>query len=179
MENESLWVKVLKAKYGARISSNPNLGETDSNRFSSVWWKDLCLIGSCGARVGDWLEGFRKRIGVGDSVLFWHDTWFGKLPLNEVLPHMFPISSLQNGTTSNFGNWDNDVWHWDFKWRRNFFMWEEEHFWNFVMPSLLFSCDRKRISGAGLFILQGLTMSSLLTIFSWKGPLRGTLSAFD
>lgn len=127
MEKDSLWVMVLKTRYGDQVTSSPTLGEAVSNRFSSIWWKDLCYIGSCGFGVGDWLvDGIRKKIGYGNTVLFWHDNWFGNLPLKEVFPRLFAISAMQNEKVSNFGKWENNVWIWDFKWRINFFVWEEE-----------------------------------------------------
>lgn len=106
----------------------------------------------------DWMvDGLRGNIRVGNSDLFWHDTWFGTAPLKEVFPRLFGISSLYDDPVSNFGKWVNGVWTWEFKWRRNCFVWEEDLHLEFRNALLVISsrspCRKERIYGAGFYIL--------------------------
>lgn len=131
VEKKALRVRVLIAKYGAGIGANANLGGSGCDGWSSVWWKDLCSLGG-GGEGDDWLlDGLRKKIGFGNSVLFWHDIWFAIIHIKEVFLHLYNISLLQNEPVSNFGRWVDSIWIWDFKWRRNFFLWEENQLLEF------------------------------------------------
>jgi hypothetical protein len=40
-----MWIKVLCKKYGTDIVSNQNLEAESRNRFESLWWKDVRLLG--------------------------------------------------------------------------------------------------------------------------------------
>jgi hypothetical protein len=71
-EPKRLWCKVLKAKYGSRD------GQVVSgvNKASS-WWKYLISIMD-GSAVGEesWCgDKIKKKVGNGESCLFWKDAW--------------------------------------------------------------------------------------------------------
>lgn len=75
--------------------------------LSSVWWKDLCLIGKGFDVEGDWLvDGVCKKLGNAKSVQFWKERWLGRSPLEDVFPRTYTISSLQLGLISAFRRWE-------------------------------------------------------------------------
>ncbi|MCI79229.1 hypothetical protein A2U01_0100500 [Trifolium medium] len=39
---DSMWSKVLQAKYGEDIVKTPDLLRWGSSKTSSLWWKDIC-----------------------------------------------------------------------------------------------------------------------------------------
>lgn len=86
------------------------------------------------------MEELSKRLGVGNSIRFWKDTWLGGDPLEVVFQRLFVVSEMKNDFISAFGCWENGVWVWDFKWRRQFFAWEEDlllEFENLIKPIVL------------------------------------------
>lgn len=108
------------------MCTNPNLVVGGFTRFLSVWWKDLRGVGFRRGVGGNWMvDGVCKRLGDVRSILFWKDKWFGGSPLQEIFPRLFVVSSLQDEAISAFGRWEDGAWVWDFKWRRNLFVWEE------------------------------------------------------
>lgn len=103
------------------------LSSLSSPGSASIWWKDLCLIGSDLGSIEDWFgERFAKKIGNGCSTSFWHDVWVGSQPLRVAFPRLFLVSNCQDGCVVEFGSWVERVWWWHLQWRRRLFVWEEE-----------------------------------------------------
>jgi hypothetical protein len=69
-----------------------------------------------------------KKLGCGDTIDFWKDTWVGVEPLEQLFPRLFSISVQQNMVIRQLGSWTNGVWRWELLWRKNFFTWEEPLF---------------------------------------------------
>ena len=62
----SLWVKVLKSKYGLISDLIPIAID---NKYSSYLWKSI-------SRIWDYvLQGMRWTIGDGNKINFWHQCW--------------------------------------------------------------------------------------------------------
>jgi hypothetical protein len=93
--------------------------------IASTWWIDLISVGMI-AGTDRLRDIFFKRIGNGDDTSFWHDIWVGTQPLKKVFPRLFLVSIQKECSVLEVGRWDSDRWVWDFKWRRNLFVWEEE-----------------------------------------------------
>jgi hypothetical protein len=74
-----------------------------------------------------------KKLGCGDTIDFWKDTWVGVEPLEQLFPRLFSISVQQNMVIRQLGSWTNGVWRWELLWRKNFFTWEEPLFLNWKM----------------------------------------------
>jgi hypothetical protein len=92
---------------------------------ASPWWNDLVSVGTIDGL--DRLRGiFFRKLGNGGDTSFWYDTWVGVHPLKEVFPRLFLVSTQKECCVSEVGRWDTGRWVWDFKWRRNLFVWEEE-----------------------------------------------------
>lgn len=65
-------------------------------------------------------------VGVGDTILFWMDSWTGYTLLKEQFPRLFSISLQQHQLISEVGFWNANLWDWNLTWRRNLFQWENE-----------------------------------------------------
>jgi hypothetical protein len=95
------------------------------SNLASSWWNDLLSVGIVEGldRTSDI---FSKKFGNGGNTNFWHDKWVGTQPLKDVFPRLFLISTQKECMVSEVGRWVLGRWEWDFKWRRNLFVWEEE-----------------------------------------------------
>jgi hypothetical protein len=68
------------------------------------------------------------KVGRGDMTVFWDEHWIGDQPLRHTFPRLFGISEQKQGLIHDMGRMIDDVWHWDLRWRRNLFLWEEEQY---------------------------------------------------
>jgi hypothetical protein len=68
-----------------------------------------------------------KRLVMGET-LFWHYNWCVGGPFVETFPRLFSISLQSNANIKDMG-----VWIWQLKWRRPFFVWEEEIYREFLL----------------------------------------------
>ncbi|KAK2360340.1 hypothetical protein QL285_085620 [Trifolium repens] len=125
---ESLWASVLKAKYGKEIGLSSELLSCENKRYASLWWKDLCKLGRIsGSSNGDWCsEVMVKKVGNGGGTRFWLDKWIGVGTLCQAFPRLYSISCQKENLINQVGEWTNEGWVWDLKWRRHLFTWEEE-----------------------------------------------------
>ena len=71
-------------------------------------------------------EGMIVRIGNGESVRFWHDSWCEAEILKRTFPRMFAISLQKNLLVSQMGVWNEKSWAWNLRWRRVLYDWENE-----------------------------------------------------
>lgn len=93
----------------------------------SRWWCDLgCLEGKDSNRVG-WLSAaVTKKLGRGNSIIFWKEKWTGMAPLATSFLRLYNISTTKEAKVSDMGEWREGIWCWNFAWRRRLFTWEEE-----------------------------------------------------
>ncbi|MCH92063.1 putative non-LTR retroelement reverse transcriptase related, partial [Trifolium medium] len=89
---------------------------------------DICRLGVInGVDGGDWCRDIMvRKLGNGNNIRFWKDTWLDAEPLCHAFPRLFSMSIQPDCTVNQMGRWVNDVWYWEFSWRRNPFVWEEE-----------------------------------------------------
>lgn len=59
------------------------------------------------------------------SSFFDHDPWCANLGLSSLLERLFLISLNQNDTIFEMEELSDEVCSWNFRWRRQFFDWEE------------------------------------------------------
>lgn len=106
-ERDSLWVRILIAKYNDVVPIN-----------ASSWWKDIhstCFEND----DGEWMEGdLCRKVGEGNEVKLWHDNWLGGGNLKEKFERLFNLSVQQNLTIREMGRWSNGSWDWEFIWQR-------------------------------------------------------------
>jgi hypothetical protein len=125
---DSLCSLVLKAKYGENICFSPNLANEGHLNIASIWWKDLCTLGRISiVDDGDWCRDIMiKTLGNGGGTRFWVDIWVGNIPLCDLFPRLFSVSLQPNLFVNQMGEWREEGWRWNFKWRRKLFVWEDE-----------------------------------------------------
>lgn len=90
VEPDSLWCKVVKAKYGEEVSSIPNPVSVGCVRHKSVWWKDLCSVGfHWGWRGIGLRKWYVKNWVVVGQFLFGKANGLGDLPLKNFFQDYF------------------------------------------------------------------------------------------
>ena len=100
---ESLWVKVLRTKYGI---ANNTLPETLHTRYGSHLWKSIGTVWS------EVLTSRRWCLDNGDSVWFWWDLWVTKdLPLAAYAMDNIPVHILDCKVSAFIKN--DGSWWWD------------------------------------------------------------------
>ncbi|MCI07871.1 ribonuclease H protein, partial [Trifolium medium] len=130
VEDKSQWKLALEAIYGD--IGRPSLSFGRSKK-TSIWWRDLVGLGVLRGVDGDWLEdSFVQKIGDGGDANFWHGNWCVLGPLVKAFPRLFSISLQSEACIKEMGVWMSGVWIWQLKWRRPFFIWEEELYRDFL-----------------------------------------------
>jgi hypothetical protein len=119
-DNE-LWKDVIAAKYGRECVGVGSLGSLQVSRVASKWWRDICSLDKNSNWFADAVE---KTVGDGKGTLFWSEIWVANQPLQERFPRIFGISNQKSSTIFTMGGWVDEVWEWNFSWRRNLFVWE-------------------------------------------------------
>ncbi|KAK2435218.1 hypothetical protein QL285_020294 [Trifolium repens] len=131
LEDKPQWKLVLEAKYGGVGRPSLSIGRMDK---ASLWWRDLVGLGVVRGVTEDWLNNvFVQNIGDGRDTLFWHYNWCVGSPLAELFPRLFSISLQVDANIKEMGVWSSGVWIWQLKWRRPFFVWEEEVYRDFLL----------------------------------------------
>jgi hypothetical protein len=123
-DDMTMWKEVLKSKYGASVTGSVNLGEYCNPWFSSVWWKDICSIGT-NLNTNWFTQGVVKCIGCGDETKFWCDNWVGQITLQERFPRLFSVSTQKDSFVAELKGTGAGSGNWNFVWRRRLFVWEE------------------------------------------------------
>ena len=118
-EKESLWVKVIEAKYGRCEDWLNNRGSIKG----SIWWKDLMVVCDVNNSGGWWRRRVKRKVGCGADVKFW---WLGFGSLKENHNRLFCNSAQQEEPIINMGRWVEGEWKWEFRWRRLWFEWEKD-----------------------------------------------------
>ncbi|GKV50269.1 hypothetical protein SLEP1_g56981 [Rubroshorea leprosula] len=115
---EGLLYRVIREKYGSSGGNWLNWIE-ENNQKGSLWWRDVCRLDySCTSRVGWLLDGFKLKLGEGNSVKFWEDVWIGDESLANKFPRLFLNSLGKSKSISQMGFWSNGSWNWSLEWRR-------------------------------------------------------------
>lgn len=73
MGNSSLWVSVLRSKFGNFVETVEKCrkGRRRGKDWSS-WWRDVVMVVAC----KDWFWGeLKKSVGIGKGTKFWEDLW--------------------------------------------------------------------------------------------------------
>jgi hypothetical protein len=82
-------------------------------------------------------------LGCGGSTSFWKDRWVRSAPLCDTFLRLFNISLQPELVIKDIGEWVNDRWIWNLKWRRKFFIWEEALYLEFVEVIALVSITKE------------------------------------
>lgn len=175
------WHNILVSRYGVPCTK-PNTQVWDSKNSSS-WWRDLCAIDSNSVVVQHWLSNeVRRKVGNGDSILVWHDVWFGVKSLKEEFPRLFSLPLDKDSSVAKMGCWDGNVWRW--RWRRALFAWEDEALWLFsaTMDGAYLCRDKDDVwiwlVGNSNFFTVKATYDLLLSLSLSHNPVSGMSGIF-
>jgi len=82
-EKDTLWFRVLSARYG--VDGGRLVG---GGRGSSLWWRDVHALGNEG-----WFRDHVSRsVGNGNHTLFWMDVWFGGVSFRDRFSRLYDLS---------------------------------------------------------------------------------------
>ena len=88
---------------------------------NSFWWSDMKSI-MHHSSMAEVLKQFHWKLGSGDQILFWEDSWVGDgITLREKYPELYQISSQKFQLAGSKGSFGEEGWQWEFSWRRNLF----------------------------------------------------------
>jgi len=83
VERESLWFKVLSARYG---EEGDHLRE--GGRTTSTWWRDIATL-----RREEWFrDHVRRSVGDGKNTFFWSEVWLGSVSLRHRFSRLYELS---------------------------------------------------------------------------------------
>ncbi|MCH96537.1 LINE-1 reverse transcriptase like, partial [Trifolium medium] len=128
MDEDEVWKDVIIAKYGHQAVGSVSFENVAFGSLGSPWWGDLCKLDS---GVGWFRQVVSKKVGRGNSTLFWKEVWVGDQPLEQRFKRLFDISLQQLDNIKDVGGRMNGEWRWNFRWRRHFFVWEDDLFREF------------------------------------------------
>lgn len=123
IENNYLWGRVLKEKYGVLDGEVGHGG-----RWQSVWWSDIQkLEKECsGFKQQRFSSCVQKVVGNGMNTFFWTDPWINGGTLKERYSRLFSLCMNKEGVVVDFVRWQDSVGEWSWRWRRRLFQWERE-----------------------------------------------------
>ncbi|XP_058756595.1 uncharacterized protein LOC131629813 [Vicia villosa] len=80
----------------------------------SLWWKDICMIGSGGdSPLDNWFpSSILCKLGNGDNIDFWQDRWLGGIPLCDRFPSLFLLADYGCSKVNDNGFWISGKWEW-------------------------------------------------------------------
>lgn len=112
-EGSQLWSKLLVARYGIN-GRWPRASEyTRGWGKLSIWWRDLCILGEGSSLEEGWSDGLIKlKLGRGNLVKFWTDSWLGRDPIAALFPRLFDSCCEQNAVVEDMGLWTDNGWKW-------------------------------------------------------------------
>ena len=92
-----------------------------NKRGHSHWWRDITkLYHQSDPNIFN--QHLTWKVGSGERIKFWTDKWLGTdYTLEQKYNQLFRISRQQSSLISSMGNFNNDSWEWDLRWRRNLF----------------------------------------------------------
>ncbi|WRX31364.1 Reverse transcriptase zinc-binding domain - like 10 [Theobroma cacao] len=70
-------------------------------------------------------------LGNGENIRFWSEKWIEDFCLKEHFPRIYALANNKCGTVKEFGTWENGIWEWKVKLRRQVFGWEHKQYDSF------------------------------------------------
>ncbi|GAU33009.1 hypothetical protein TSUD_358760 [Trifolium subterraneum] len=123
-EGDSLWCRLLQAKYGQDSAGRVRFSEG----VGSSWWRALNNVWSGRGLIDPrWLsDNIVRKIGDGRSTSFWVDSWLEVGPLARAFGRLYDLADNKNISVADMfeAGWALNGNGW--KWRRRLFAWEVE-----------------------------------------------------
>ncbi|XP_058768043.1 uncharacterized protein LOC131641756 [Vicia villosa] len=88
---------------------------THKRNKASLWWKDLCSVGSGGSgQLENWFpSAIICKLGNGEHIDFWLDRWLaGGPPLCDRFPSLYRFAEALGSKVVDNGFWISGVWEW-------------------------------------------------------------------
>lgn len=102
---------------------NGLIGEIQPGK-QSIWWRDIVKM-CFDSPSGEWFSNaVVRKLGDGNTVRFWLDTWIGNAPLAVRFDRLYQLSSQKQSVLADMGSWQNGIWRWSLSWRRDLREWE-------------------------------------------------------
>ncbi|PNX88548.1 receptor-like kinase [Trifolium pratense] len=121
MDIESLWFRVLAARYGMEG------GRVKEGGWRwSAWWREIVRIRECADGVRWFRESVSKKVGDGSDTLFWTDSWLGDSALCVRFGRLFELTENKSATVAEMSLLGWGVGGQEWAWRRRLWVWEEE-----------------------------------------------------
>jgi hypothetical protein len=174
--DNAMWKEVLRSKYGVNAVGSVTINENSKPWFSSVWWKDICSIGT-NMDTHWFTQGAVKHVGCGNQTKFWFDVWVGSVSLQERFPRLFSISTQKDCTVEDLRVLEGGVANWNLQWRRRRFVWEEALMTELmeVINSVVFSTNQDRwgwsFNGGADFTVKS-TYGAIVKLFVPMDPIE-------
>lgn len=67
-----------------------------------------------------------RKVGEGKEVRFWSDLRVRDRRLREQFPRLYRLAANKEDMVSDMGEWEGDVWHWQWSWHKELYQWEQE-----------------------------------------------------
>jgi len=134
-EEKGKWKEILVSKYYNGTVSIQGCGKNHS-----WWWSDLGKVCEEGEGEGWFRNHVSWKVGNGDKIMFWEDTWLGNNKLKFMFPRLYTIYLEQGKMVGEVGSWGELGWSWRLGWRRTRFEWEnsvEEEMMNLITRKTL------------------------------------------
>ena len=124
--NNSLWKRVV---YSNHYKQNSNrVVEINEGDKGGLWGQIMEISKVNNQALEVFSTGIWRKVGSGNSTLFWEHIWIGQTPLKEQFPRLYQISNQKENFIIDMGFFDGQHWCWSFSWRREFLQWEMELF---------------------------------------------------
>ena len=122
--DNTLWKRILHSAH--EISGTKASSETFS-KMREGSWSYLLSNDSDTSKIRSIIEeGMIISVGNGNSVHFWHDRWCEAGTLKSLFPRLFALSLQKNLLISQMGEWNENTWAWNIRWRRVLYEWEND-----------------------------------------------------
>ncbi|MCH81833.1 putative non-LTR retroelement reverse transcriptase [Trifolium medium] len=91
--------------------------------YASIWWKDICSMGT-NLNLNWFAQQVVRKVGNGANTTFWYDKWVGDMVLKDKFPRLFTISNRKEAMVKDLVMEADGTLSWNFSWRRHLFAWE-------------------------------------------------------
>jgi hypothetical protein len=138
-----LWKEILIARYGNHITHYVDWSNFGTPSSASNWWKNIISIEKAVPGKNWFVDSVTRKVGNGNDTYFWSSKWIGATPLALVFPRLYSLSNQKEKVVSDFIVSQDGRRSWNFLWRRNLFIWEEDLVNNLVniLDSLVLSSE--------------------------------------
>ncbi|KAE8655648.1 hypothetical protein F3Y22_tig00117021pilonHSYRG00103 [Hibiscus syriacus] len=130
-EKNSWWKRVVCCVNNL----DPNSKKVESSLIARASWIWRGVINNFFSNDGFGVcirSNLRWKTGNGHSVVFWNDAWLGEVPLKDLFPRLYTLSTNKEGKVVEFRESHAAGWVWDIQFRRNLVDWEVDQWLHLI-----------------------------------------------